>query len=224
MRSMPDEGRRNLVTSPAPTQADRPNMNPPRTVCNPLEGAPTFLHHKRRDCPDRQRFAPRLVGSFAVHDEVIARLARDQRKRRRLRVRATFLASAHMQHNPIAGAYRRDEFERVLLNGARRIRASRRPGAGNDAEARVRRIENEAAVRQRSSQFFCAAAAEPSDNERPPRGKPDVDSRTAPRFLRQKAKFIGGHATQRGRRADASGRAEAVDAEKISAYGAATQR
>ena len=203
-------------------------MNPPRTVCNPLEGAPTFLHHKRRDCPDRQRFAPRLVGSFAVHDEVIARLARDQRKRRRLRVRATFLASAHMQHNPIAleRLARWRVRARPSGRGAPHSRQAGAPGAGDDQRrgSAGSRMKPQCVNADKAARSAAAAWPSPCDNERPPRGKPDVDSRTAPRFLRQKAKFIGGHATQRGRRADASGRAEAVDAEKISAYGAATQR
>ena len=47
MRSMPDEGRRNVVTSPALTNADRPDMNHSQTVCGPPGSAP--YSHVRND-------------------------------------------------------------------------------------------------------------------------------------------------------------------------------
>lgn len=165
-----------------------------------------------------------LVRSFAIEDKVITRLARHQREWRGPPMRATFLASADMQHNPLARRDERREFERFSLHRPRRIGAGRRARTGDDCKARVAGIDNEARVSERSGKIVRMARVEPGDDERAPGGEPDINGAAVSRFPRQKAQIIGRHTAQRWRHADASSGAEPVDAEKILKHRMAARR
>ena len=137
-----------------------------------------------------------LVRSFAIEDKVITRLARHQREWRGPPMRATFLASADMQHNPLARRDERREFERFSLHRPRRIGAGRRARTGDDCKARVAGIDNEARASERGGKVVGMVRVDSDDNERAPGSEPDINRRAAPRFLREKTQIIGRHAAQ----------------------------
>jgi hypothetical protein len=76
-------------------------------------------------------------------------------------------------------------------------------------------IDNETPTRKRAGKIIRIGAVESGDDESAPRGEPDISSPAAPRFPRQKAQILGRRAAQRRRHADASSRAELMDAKKI---------
>ena len=107
---------------------------------------------------------------------------------------ATFLASADMQHNPLARRDERREFERFSLHRPRRIGAGRRARTGDDCEARVA-WHRGAMPRgfERGAQVFRAATGEAGDDERAPWREPEINGAAALRFVREKEtiKIVG---------------------------------